>query len=267
MNRAAFYTSVRSRTSGVFGTSLTQGQVEGCEAILNEAEKRGTPLQHLAYILATAYHETAHTMQAVRETLLKSDASAIAALDRAYAAGRLGQVSKPYWRKDADGKSWLGRGLVQLTHKANYQKMSLILGVDLVADPSKAMELPIAVRIIFDGMELGSFTTQALDDHIKDGKANYVSARKIINGTDKATLIASYARAFEEALTNAGYAAVPVPAPKPVVAPPAPPVAESKPVNSGKLDNPATIERQPTTGNWLATLLSALLAALKGNKA
>ena len=138
--------------------------------------------------------------------------------------------------------------------------MSLILGVDLVADPSKAMELPIAVRIIFDGMELGSFTTQALDDHIKDGKANYVSARKIINGTDKATLIASYARAFEEALTNAGYAAVPVPTPKPVVAPPAPPVAEPAPISP-----PATIERQPSTGNWLATLLSALLAALKGN--
>ena len=55
---------------------------------------------------------------------------------------------------------------------------------------------------------------------------------------------------------------VPVPTPKPVVAPPAPPVAESKPISP-----PATIERQPSTGNWLATLLSALLAALKGNKA
>ena len=42
MNRAAFFASVRSRTSGVFGTSLSQRQVTGVEAILDEAEKRGT---------------------------------------------------------------------------------------------------------------------------------------------------------------------------------------------------------------------------------
>ena len=52
MNRANFYASVRQRASGVFGTSLSQGQVEGCEAILDEAERRGTPLFHLAAIFS-----------------------------------------------------------------------------------------------------------------------------------------------------------------------------------------------------------------------
>lgn len=41
--------------------------------------------------------------------------------------------------------------------------------------------------------------------------------------------------------------------PDPAPAPPVPP--------------PATIERKPTSGNWLATMISSLLAALKGNRA
>ena len=69
MNRAAFYASVRSSTSGVFGTSLSSSQVEGIEAILDEAERRGTPLRHLAYILATPYLETGGKMQPIRENL------------------------------------------------------------------------------------------------------------------------------------------------------------------------------------------------------
>ena len=38
------------------------------------------------------------------------------------------------------------------------------IGVDLVKDPSKALELPIAVQILFVGIELGSFTGKALND-------------------------------------------------------------------------------------------------------
>lgn len=67
MNRAAFFASLRSRTSGVFGTSLSQGQVEGIEAILDEGIRRRTFKNHLAYMLATTYQETAHTMQPIYE--------------------------------------------------------------------------------------------------------------------------------------------------------------------------------------------------------
>ncbi|MBB6357344.1 hypothetical protein ACFFTN_13740 [Aminobacter aganoensis] len=35
--------------------------------MLDEAQRRGTSLRHLAYILSTAYQETAHTMQPIRE--------------------------------------------------------------------------------------------------------------------------------------------------------------------------------------------------------
>lgn len=45
MNRAHFYASVRQRPSGVFGRCLSQSPVQGVEAILDEAERRGTPLR------------------------------------------------------------------------------------------------------------------------------------------------------------------------------------------------------------------------------
>ncbi len=69
MDRKAFFASVRARTSGVFGTSLTQGQVDGVEAILNEGERRGTSEFHLAAVLAETYHETGGKMQPVTENL------------------------------------------------------------------------------------------------------------------------------------------------------------------------------------------------------
>ena len=208
MNRASFYDSVRSRTSGVFGTSLSQKQVEGCEAILNEAERRGTPLTHVAYILATAYHECAYTMQPVRETLAKSDDGAIAALEKAWKAGKLPWVSKPYWRKDKDGKSWFGRGLVQITHRDNDEKFGI------ADNPSKALEMPAAVRIIFDGMEKGLFTGKKLSDYSVILTSNppqtsydYYNARAIVNGDKKknGAKIATEAKAFEKALCAAGY--------------------------------------------------------------
>lgn len=266
MNRSAFYASVRSRASGIFGTSLSQAQVNGVEAILDEAEKRGTPLRHVAYILATAYHESAHTMQAVRETLATTDDGAIRALEGAWKRGKLPWVKTPYWRKDADGKSWFGRGLVQITHKANYQKLGLLIGVDLVKDPSAALVLSTAIKILFVGMELGSFTGKSLDDYISNGRTDfgrtdYEGARRIVNGTDKAALIAGYALAFEKALVAGGYS----PKRADPVSVPAVSVPEPKPAAPEK---PAVIAQGPVpSGGWLAALLSTLAKLLKGGKA
>ena len=254
MNRKAFFDALRRRDSGLFGTSLSQGQVQGTEAILDEAERRGTPLRHLAYILATDYHETGGQMQPVKETVYASskdrnpsDETVIKRLDAAWKAGKLGSVKTPYWRKDADGKSWFGRGLVQITHEANYQKLSLLIGVDLVRNPSKALELSTAVQILFTGMELGSFTGKALSDYIGDGRADYVGARRIVNGTDKAVLIAGYAEAFEKALVAASYSAK-----KASTAGAEPTPAPAKPS--------ATIEQGPVpSGNWLAGILAVIL--------
>ena len=198
-NRHAFFDFVRTR---LFKGRLVTGQVEGLTAILDGWRERGGQDEGppLAYVLATAFHETAATMQPVRETLAASDRSAIARLDEAFAAGRLGSVRTPYWRPDADGKSWLGRGLVQLTHRRNYEAMSDVTGIDLVADPGRAMEMPVSVAILIEGMRRGSFTGRKLGDYFGQAGADWVGARKIINGSDRAELVARHARGFAEAL-------------------------------------------------------------------
>ncbi len=199
LNRRAFFDFVRAK---LFDGRLASGQVQGLTAILDGWSERvgQSEAPPLAYVLATAFHETAATMQPVRETLAASDRTAIARLEEAFAAGRLGSVRTPYWRPDADGRSWLGRGLVQLTHRRNYEAMSEVTGIDLVSDPGRAMQMPVSVAILIEGMRRGSFTGRKLDDYFGPGRTDWVGARKIINGNDRAELVARHARAFAEAL-------------------------------------------------------------------
>ena len=199
MDRSLFFDAVKSE---LFKGELTHPQVVGITAILDAWEERfaGADRRWLAYILATAYHETAYTMQPVRETLAESDARAVEILETAFAAGRLSWVKTPYWRPDEDGCSWLGRGLVQLTHKRNYEAMSLLTGIDLVAEPDRAMEMDAAVSILIEGMVQGSFATHKLADHLNEKTEDWVNARRIVNGTDRAEKLAGYGKTFLAAI-------------------------------------------------------------------
>jgi hypothetical protein len=168
--------------------------------LIETCRQHGLLRNETAYVLATAYHETAHRMEPVREALADSDDEAIRRLDRAWERGQLSWVSKPYWR---DG--WFGRGFVQLTHLANYKRASRELGVDLVADPSQAMDPEISALICVRGMAEGWFTGKQLSDYLDLKRSDYVGARRIVNGTDRARAIAEYAREYEAALLAEGY--------------------------------------------------------------
>jgi putative chitinase len=182
MNRAVFYACVREK---LFAGRLSQSQVDGMEAILDEWQRRlWGDARWLAYMLATAYHEVDRSMQPISE----------------YGKGRGRQYGLP---DRITGQSYYGRGLVQLTWKANYQKMSALVGQDLVHFPDKALELPIAVQIMFDGMYAGLFTGVGLKDYFNDREDDPVGARRIINGTDKALQIATYHDQFLSALAAA----------------------------------------------------------------
>lgn len=218
MDRAKFYADVRA---SLFDGRLSDEQVKGMDSILDEGVKRKTFQNHLAYMLATTYHETARTMQPIVE---RGGRAYFNKYDAGTPIGkRLGNTVK------GDGYVYRGRGYVQLTGRANYAKASKKLGVDFVAKPDRVMEPKLATEIMFTGMDEGWFTGKDLDDYVDlldeadaEDLREYVNARRIINGTDKAAEIATYAKKFEAALRAAGYGTKPVAPSKPAEPTPAP---------------------------------------------
>jgi hypothetical protein len=102
-------------------------------------------------------------------------------------------------------KLYYGRGYVQLTWYENYENMGRLLGVDLLNNPDLALQPVIACKIMFEGMtkgdsSFGDFTGKSLENYFNDKKEDWVHARRIINGTDKAEMIAGYGQKFMAAL-------------------------------------------------------------------
>lgn len=214
MNRTAFFAAVRENP---FGGSLAQAQVDGMNAILNEWDRRRlTDLRHLAYMLATTFHETARTMQPIVER------GSTSYFDRYEGRADLGNTQK------GDGYKFRGRGFVQLTGRANYVKAGTKLNVSLAIDPDIALDPDIAAKIMFVGMAEGWFTTKKLSDYFTGGKADWRNARRIVNGLDKADTIAGYGKAFYAALLTASAPDVPAPE-KPLQPPSTAPVPQTAP--------------------------------------
>ena len=195
VDRSSFFTHIRP----LFNGAMTQSQVDGMTAILDawdawlpDNADVNPNIRWLAYALATAFHETARTMQPISE----------------YGGG----VGRDYGTPDpVTHQVYYGRGLIQLTWKANYQVQSVRLGQDLVSNPDLALQPDLAANIMLHGMAAGSFTGRRLGQSFGANPAHDdpVGARRIINGTDQATLIASYHRQFLTAV------APPTPASKP----------------------------------------------------
>jgi putative chitinase len=99
--------------------------------------------------LATAFHETASTMQPVKEYGGNSYFTRMYDITgaRAQKALAMGNTCA------GDGPKYCGRGYVQLTWKTNYSKAGEKCGVDLVTYPDKAMDPAIAAKILRHGME------------------------------------------------------------------------------------------------------------------
>jgi putative chitinase len=180
MNLVVFFDAVRRSP---FDGRLSQGQVDGLSRLLAAWEASGyRDLRWLAYILATAFHETGRKMQPVEE---------------------VGGRSRPYGRPDpVTGKRYYGRGDVQLTHKENYARAGRLVGLDLVDAPDLALRPDVSARILVEGMAQGLFTGRKLADHLGD-TTDWVGARRIVNGLDRAAQIAGYACSFHAALLAA----------------------------------------------------------------
>ncbi len=149
------------------------------QLILTQCQRQGLLRNQAAYVLATAWWETAHTMRPVREAFWLSED----------------------WRKaNLRYYPWYGRGYVQLTWHSNYAKAERILNTDLTSDPDAVMQPDVAAQILVRGCKEGWFTDHKLGDFLTARKSDYVGARRVINGTDKAHAIAELARDYEDAL-------------------------------------------------------------------
>ena len=221
MDRAIFYASLRKRDSGVFGTSLSQSQVDGIEGILDAFEKVGDGKDDtLAYALATAYHETARRMVPVREGLASTDAGARRAVNNlARRRGPNSAVAKYAKPQPPHGHVYYGRGHVQLTWKENYAKSSEDVGHDLVADPDKMLDPIISANLLIIGLLDGRWNGQGhgLRHYLDRGDVR--QARRTVNIMDKADQIAGYHNAFLAAIEAAGGVAAPAPEPEPTPEP------------------------------------------------
>ena len=180
----------------VFG-ALRQSQVEGLNAIADGMESAPTlsDPRHAAYMLATAWHETAFTLLPIvergpRSYFDKYDPVRANTAERRARARAMGNV------QEGDGFRYRGRGYVQLTWRNNYALAGRALNADLVSNPDLALQPDIAYRIMSSGMLEGWFTGKKLSDYINNGKTDFVQARRIINGLDQAGVIAQYAAQY-----------------------------------------------------------------------
>jgi len=196
---AAFFKAVRA---SLYTGAMNQTQVDSLNAIGQAWEQYGDgDPRKLAYILATAHHETG-AFKWLHEIWGPTDAQ------RRY-EGRADLGNN----QPGDGKRYMGRGFVQLTGRRNYADWSKRTGLDLIAKPDLVVRPAVAARILVQGSMLGTFTGKKLGDY-----ATFTDMRRVINGSDKAAPIAGYAEKFLAAL-DAGAAP----------APPAPPAMPANP--------------------------------------
>jgi hypothetical protein len=190
IKRKEFYQGYRR----FFRPTLSQSEVDGYEAMFDYWDSSGlTDLRWLAYAIATAYHETGELMEPVREGFCDTDACSIRAVTRLFDDGIIGvNYSLP---DPETGKSYFGRGLVQITFPDNYKRLGDEIGKDLYNNPDLVLDLKTSVEILFKGMEKGLFTGLSFAD-LFNSSTDWTHARKIINGMDKANLIADYAQDF-----------------------------------------------------------------------
>jgi putative chitinase len=185
---AKFFDRVRGT---LYHGYMEQLEVDGINAILSSALWGDNPdPRWIAYALGTTYHETDAQMQPICE----------------YGRGQ----GHPYGVADpVTGQTYYGRGFVQLTWKNNYETMNTRLhdlGVlkpedNMVDNAELALRLDVASAVLVDGMMRGEFTGMRLDQFFNAHMTDWLHARRIINGMDRAMIVAGYAKEFWTGLT------------------------------------------------------------------
>jgi peptidoglycan hydrolase-like protein with peptidoglycan-binding domain len=157
--------------------------IENLPLVLARCVAEGvTNRKQMAYVFATAEHES-HFGRFMIE---------LASGDAYEGREDLGNTQA------GDGRRFKGRGFVQITGRRNYKIWSQRLKMDLVGRPELAARPEVAASILVQGMRDGSFTGLSLTDFIGD---DFYSARRIVNGLDRADHIAEITKAYFKAIS------------------------------------------------------------------
>lgn len=186
INKKNTYENIRKE----FGT-LSKKQVEGFEAIFNEWDSRAlNDVRYLAYIIATIWHEVSKTMQPIEEV----------------GKGKGLRYGKRVWFSGLAYSDithiFYGRGHTQNTWRDNYVKLtkSNKKGWDFENNPDLLLQVDPSVWATFHAMLTGLYTGKKLSDYFGLNLESPAGARRIINGTDKADLIAGYYYKFKKCI-------------------------------------------------------------------
>lgn len=229
-----FYASLKKT---LYTTGVPQSAVTALNDILAYATTENVPLKHLAYMMATAYHEVGPNLVPKRESLnysvsgllhtfsreriSKADANRLGrrpgerALDTARQKAIANILYGGEWgRKNLgntlpdDGWNFRGGGWPQTTGRANYAKVAGLTGIDVVSNPERIVEVHVATAALVDCMVAGAYTGRKLSDYRLPEQ--YREARAVINAdvNVNGTAIARYAVAFQTALEAVGYAPI-----------------------------------------------------------
>jgi predicted chitinase len=185
MDAKKFFDEIKA---SLFEHGITQVQVDSINAIFASCAKHGITMpEQIAYVFATAYHEA--RLKPIEEV----------GKGAGHDYGKHLKMSRaPY---TTPNQLYYGRGFCQITWYENYETFGKLLGVDLLNHPELAMSPQYASEIIVMGMQKGMFTGKMLVTYFNSQIKDPINARKIINGMDKAQLIAGYYGIFLHALT------------------------------------------------------------------
>lgn len=186
------------RGTDVFPHGIPQSAVENIHIILNETIAQGvTDFRHYAYILATARGEVGTAFKPVREGF-GDDAKARRDVAWLY---RHDRISRNYaLPHPVTGECYYGRGYAQVTHYSNYEWAAEYTGLPFLERPDLILQPDIAAKVMAFGMRHGKFTKKKLSTYFGPKHTNWVAARRIINGTDRAEEFAELAKIFHRAL-------------------------------------------------------------------
>jgi predicted chitinase len=164
----------KAKPDATFELTTKEGTIE---AIKSECVRQGIGLKtQIAYVLATANHETNHSFKPVTEAYWLDDPDT-------------------YLKKHhANYYPYYGRGYVQLTWDYNYDKYGKLLGKDLLKHPEMALDPEVALFVLVHGFKTGAFTGRKIADYINEHVTDFINARRCINAKDKAEEIAALAK-------------------------------------------------------------------------